>query len=45
MDDPYRMTPGQLHAIGQKVLDQVPNKSKRTALASELAVAFKELNL
>ncbi|MDB6139204.1 MAG: hypothetical protein JWO94_2276 [Verrucomicrobiaceae bacterium] len=45
VDDPYRMTPEQLHAIGQKVLDQVPNKSKRAALASELTVAFKELNL
>lgn len=45
VDDPYRMTPEQLHAIGQKVLDQVPNKSKRAALASELAAALKELNL
>ena len=43
--DPYHMTKDQLESIGQKVLEQIPNKSKRTALAAELALAFKELNL
>ena len=45
VDDPYRMTKEQLQSIGQKVLDQIPNTSKRATLAAELAVAFKELNL
>ena len=43
--DPYHMTKEQLHSIGQKVLEQIPNKSKRAALGAELAIALKELNL
>jgi len=43
--DPYHMTVEQLQSIGQKVLEQIPNKSKRAALGAELALAFKELNL
>jgi uncharacterized protein with ATP-grasp and redox domains len=43
--DPYHMTKEQLQSIGQKVLEQIPNKSKRAALGAELALAFKELNL
>jgi len=44
IDDPFQLSAQKCMELGITVLDQIPNRSKRASLVSELQQAFKDLN-